>query len=213
MLVGSRQKLHNHDLNFTVDGRPLSCVSSFKYLGLHIDENLTWHDHASNVLWRVLSRVHCLYRLNPIPDDLLCRLYRVFVLPIMDYCDVVWMPSAMHFKRFERMHSKFSNLRSTACSSVTITLTERRCYHTTIQVYRSLNKIAPSYLHNTFNYAVDISGRAACNPHRLFVPRVRTTLAKSSFYFRGTKIWNSLNPTLYEVKRLASFKLLYKSFL
>jgi len=83
MLVGSRQKLRNHDLNVTapnvtapnvtenvtVDGRPLSRVSSFKYLRLYIDENLTWHNHTSNVLQRVLSRVRCLYRLNPIPES------------------------------------------------------------------------------------------------------------------------------------------------
>jgi len=116
----------------------------------------------------------------------------VFDLLIMDYCDVVWMPSsAMHFKQLGRIYSKFSNLRSTACSSVTITLTERQCYHTAIQVYRSLHKIAPSYLHDTFNYAVDITGRVARNAHCLFVSRVRTTLAKNSFYFCRTRVWNS----------------------
>jgi len=62
--------------------------------------------------------MHC-----SIPDDLLGRLYRMFVLLIMD---VIGMPSsAMHFKQLERIHLKFSNLRSTAYSSVTITLTEQ----------------------------------------------------------------------------------------
>jgi len=80
MLVGSRQKLQNHDLNITIDGRPISHVSSFKYLGLYIDENLTWKDHTNDtisVLQRVVSRIHCLYRLNPVPDSLLGKLYTV----------------------------------------------------------------------------------------------------------------------------------------
>ena len=99
MLVGSRQKLQNCDLKVTIDERPLSRVSSFKYLGLFIDESLTWREHTTSVLQRVLSRVHCLYRLNPIPKDLLGRLYSVFVLPVLDYCDVVWKPSSTaHFK-------------------------------------------------------------------------------------------------------------------
>ena len=72
---------------------------------------------------------------------------------------------------------------------------------------------APSYLHDSFHYAVDITSRAAQNAHRLFVPRVRTTMAKNSFYFSGTQIWNSLNPTLYTARKLANFKLLYKSLL
>ena len=62
-----------------------------------------------------------------------------------------------------------------------ITLAEWRHYHTVIQVYRSLHKISPSYLHNTFYYAVEITDRDARNEHRLFVPRVRTSLAKNGF--------------------------------
>jgi len=64
-----------------------------------------------------------------------------------------------------------------------------------------------------FHYAVEITGRDARNEHRLFAPRVRTSLAKNGFYFRGTKIWNSLNSTLYAAKKLTNFKFLYKSLL
>ena len=64
MLVGSRQKLQNRDLNVTVDGKPLSRVSSFKYLGLYIDENLNWHEHTKNVLQRILSRLHLSFKSN-----------------------------------------------------------------------------------------------------------------------------------------------------
>jgi len=77
-IYGSCQKLQNHDLNVTIDGRPLSRtrISSFncKYLGFYIDENLTWREHATSVLQRVISKIHCLYRLNPIPKDLLGKL-------------------------------------------------------------------------------------------------------------------------------------------
>ena len=41
LLIGSRQKLRNHDLCITVHGKQLSHVSSVRYLGLHIDENLS----------------------------------------------------------------------------------------------------------------------------------------------------------------------------
>jgi len=167
MLVGSCQKLQNHDLNITVDSWPISRISSFKYLGLYIDENLTWQDHTMSVLQKVLSRIHCLYRLNPVPDNLLDKLYCVFVLPIIDYCDVVWMPSfTLLFKRLERLHSKFSHSKSpTSRSSMAITLAEQRRYQTATQGYRSLHKISPSYLHNTFHYAVEITSHGDRNEH------------------------------------------------
>ena len=79
MLIGSRQKLRNHNLSISVDGKQLSCVSSvnYKYLGLHIDEILSWHQHTANVVQRVYSRIHCLNRLCPLPTDLLAKFYRV----------------------------------------------------------------------------------------------------------------------------------------
>ena len=96
MLVGSRQKLQNHDFNVTVDGKPLSHVSSFKYLGLYIDEYLTWREYTKSVLQRIY--LDYIYHLNPIPKDLLGKLYSIFVLPILDYCDIVWTPSSItHF--------------------------------------------------------------------------------------------------------------------
>ena len=110
MLIGSRQRLRNHDLCISVDGKQLSRLSSVKYLGLHIDENLSWHQHTANVVQRVYSRIHCLTCLHPLPIELLAKLYRVFVLPILDYCDVVWTPSSVqHFKCLERLHSRFSS--------------------------------------------------------------------------------------------------------
>jgi len=90
MLIGSHQKLRNYDLCITVDGKQLSRVSSVRYLGIHIDENLSWHQHTANVTQRVYSRIHCLNCLHPLPADLLAKLYRVFVLPILDYCDIVY---------------------------------------------------------------------------------------------------------------------------
>ena len=128
------------------------------------------------------------------------------------YCNVVWTPSSVqHFKHLERLHSKFNSPSSSTDLSVCVTLTERRQFHAAIQVYRVLHKLLPSYLNDTFHYAVDITSRIRWNPYRLFVPRVRTSLAKHSVYFWGTQIWNTLNPILYTTRKLKQFKSVYQS--
>ena len=77
MLIGSRQKVRDKDLCINADGKQLSRVSTVRYLGLHIDEFLTWNQHTANVLQRVYSRILCLYRLRPLPAELLSELYHV----------------------------------------------------------------------------------------------------------------------------------------
>ena len=46
MLIDSHQKLQIHDFHVSIDGRPLFRVSSTKYLGLYVDEHLTWHKYT-----------------------------------------------------------------------------------------------------------------------------------------------------------------------
>ena len=92
------------------------------------------------------------------------------------------------------------------------TLTERRRQpYKFIELYT--NFLLHIYMIYSFHYAVEITSRVGRNAHRLFVPRVRTAIAKSSFYFRGTQIWNSLDPTLYIARKLENFKVLYKTLL
>ena len=158
LLTDSCQRLRNYDLCINVGGKQLSHVSSVKYLGLHIDEKLSWYQHTANVVQRIYSRIHCLNHLRPLPIELLAKLYHVFVLPILDYCDVVWTPSSVqHFKRLERLRSRFNSPPSSINFSACLTLAERRRYHAAIQVYRVLHKLSPSYLNTIFHYAVDIT--------------------------------------------------------
>ena len=112
------------------------------------------------------GKVYSINRLNP-PPTVKKLLYQVFILPIFDYCDVVWAPTvAKQTRRLDRLHSNFS-----ADSAIfKYSLTERRKCHTILQLYKILHKIVPAYLHDMFMYSTSVTGREGRNPHRLFVP-------------------------------------------
>ena len=149
---------------------------------IYIDETLSWQQQTQKLYQRVQSRVHCLYRLRPLSDGLMGKLYRTFVLPILDYCDVVWSPSSVAYSRkLERLHSKFCSLIPDSRGSFHHTLTERRRFHTASVVYKILHQQLPSYLRDTFKYAVDVTFHAGRNVHRLFIPSVRTTYGKAAW--------------------------------
>ena len=165
----------------------------------------------SKMYQRVQSKLHCLYRLFPLPDGLMGKLYRTFVLPVLDYCDVVWSPSsAVYSRKFERFHSKFCSLSSDSHGSLRHTLAERRRFHTASVVYKILHQQSPSYLRETFRYAVDVTSRAGRNVHNLLLPRVRTTYGKAGLYYKGIQIWNALDSSLYAAATFNEFKHLYK---
>ena len=113
----------------------------------------------------------------------------------------------------ERIHSKVTStvqhLRDRLSSCFCYSLVERRKFHTLIQIFRILHKMAPSYLQGLFKYSSDVTGHPGRNLNRLYVPQVRTNYGRQSLYFRGSILWNNLSPSLYSAGSLADFKRSY----
>ena len=72
----------------------------------------------------------------PFTRTMMKLLYQTLVLPIIDYYDVMWVPTnAGHLKRQERFHSQFSSYNSTNSSVLNLTLTGHGRFHVAIQIY------------------------------------------------------------------------------
>ena len=137
-------------------------------------------------------------------------LYQVYILPILDFCDVVWLPSnSTTTCHLERLHS--SSLPSSDTFNLQFSLTKRCTFHIAVQVYKIVNKISPPYLHECFSFAVDVTGHPGRNVHRLFIPRVKTNYGKQSLAYRGAVIWYRLSiaSASHGAKTLKVFRTLY----
>ena len=77
----------------------------------------------------------------------------------------MWSPSnSAGTRHLERLHSKFtSSLPSSDNFNLQMSLTERRTFHTALQVFKIVNRISPPYLHGVFSFAVDVTGRSSRN--------------------------------------------------
>ena len=186
----------------------LKQVSVTKYLGVYFDQHLTWDCHVNYVLKRVRRKLYMINCLRPIAPKVLQLLNQAFVLPIFDYCDAIWSPSnARCICRLERIHSKFlSLLPSSNASDLNVTLAERQTYHRAIQVFKILNNFSPTYLQGLFSYTSNVTSHIGRNPHRLYVPGIRTNYGKRSLRYRETVIWNRLPAVLYDTTTVRQFK-------
>jgi Zn-finger domain-containing protein len=73
-------------------GKGLSMqVFKYKYLGVVMDDCLSWRDHVHHALMKASARVGMLRRLrNDISMHTANIVYKSYVLPTLDYCDTVW---------------------------------------------------------------------------------------------------------------------------
>ncbi|KAI4886572.1 hypothetical protein NFI96_000182 [Prochilodus magdalenae] len=75
--------------------------SSFKFLGVHLAQDLTWTTNTSHLVRKAQQRLHFLRRLRRVnlPQQLLCNFYRSTVESILTSCITVWYGSATSAER------------------------------------------------------------------------------------------------------------------
>ena len=80
------------NVSISVNDIPLSKTNSFKYLGVSIQQNLTWSEHIDNISKKVNQRLGLIPRIKHLlPFQARLTLYNGRVLPLFDYSNIVWI--------------------------------------------------------------------------------------------------------------------------
>ena len=90
MLFG-RKKIHNHNLQISIDGSAVEKVSSVKFLGVFIDDKLSWTVHTDHIAKKISMGLGIMNRVKRIlPLPVLLTLYHTMIFPYLSYCNIVW---------------------------------------------------------------------------------------------------------------------------
>ena len=84
-------QLEKTELNIILVGVSLNRVRSTKFLGLIIDENLTWKHHIDAISKTISRNTGMLTKLkHSIPENILYSLYCTLILPYINYGVLIW---------------------------------------------------------------------------------------------------------------------------
>ena len=87
--------------------QPLTRVQSSKSRGVVFDQRLVWKEHVDSLCKRVSSGLAALKQSGQyVPLDGLLTMYNAVIIPLFDYCDVVWS----NLKKPQRRDSKSSKV-------------------------------------------------------------------------------------------------------
>ena len=184
MLIGTRQRLNAHKITIVVDDKPIKQVCTKTYLGVKIDNHLSWEHHIDSLVAKARGKLHAIRRMMPLPKEVTSKLYRALVQPHLDYCDVAWSPkTCKQIDKLERVQKLAARLVTGAPKTARTaelysqlrwsTLEQRRKYHTATYVFKVLNKLSPPYLCNTIELSIHKTCRSLRNDHRIFIPFVK----------------------------------------
>ena len=202
--------------NVLIDNDVVVRVQSAKFLGLHIDENLSWRFHTNHVA-RILSKFSCiLYKVKSfLNDPSLLLVYKSLIFPNIIYCQSLWGFTRKTYinkvylaqKKIIRVignvsardhtmqifqENKLLTINSSSIYSCLLFLFKFMLYHNETRWF-------VPYVNTMYNTRFS-------NENNLCIPRIRTSHSKQSIMIAGPTHWNSLPIELKKSRDLSSFK-------
>ena len=92
MLIGSTQRLSAFSsVQLNIYGEVIDKVDNFKYLGMTLNANLSWHNHIYNVQSKVRQKLAILGRIRcHLPIYARKFFYNTMIKPHFDYASIIW---------------------------------------------------------------------------------------------------------------------------
>ena len=197
-------------------------VDSHTYLGLRFSNNLRWKHHindvATNARKKLNSMVPLKYKLDKKSLEIM---YTSFVLPTMEYANIVWGGSYdCDIMKLETIHIDANRLitGATARSNI-VSLYDEVNFQTVgtriqnsslIMMYKIVNELAPTYLLNLITKEDDDRRYNLRLKNPLKIPFCRLETFSRSFFPRTAKLWNDLSDRVRSVNSLYEFKQHFK---
>ena len=102
-------------------GRDASPSQGYKYLGVEIDQSLTWRDHVNKIAKKAFGGIGVLRRVRHlIPYHTLIAMFKSIVLQYFDYCSILLGSCG------EGMRNRLQTLQNRAARVVTSSSYDRR---------------------------------------------------------------------------------------
>ena len=91
MIFKAKNKKMNHDINIKIGNEIIKRISKTNFLGLIIDDDLSWKHHIIKVISKTSKLCGIMVRARQyFPIRTLRTVYNAMVYPYLSYCNVVW---------------------------------------------------------------------------------------------------------------------------
>ena len=160
---------------------------TYKYLGVELDETLTWHSHIDSIIKKVSGGLRALKRARIlVPHETLIMMYKALVQPYFDYCSSIWGGiGKCQSERLQKLqnraarivtHSDFNTRSFRLLDDLGWdTLEQRREKQVVVVLFKTINNLFPARLNKIFkNTSIVHSHNLRSSSHNLLVPRPLT---------------------------------------
>ena len=199
-------------------------VTSTKFLGLHIDEQLSWKVHINHLSKTLSKNTGVIYKLkSSFPQGILLLMYSTLILPYLNYGVLAWGNSLK--TQIEKLHLIQKRALRIICNVGFRTHTNPLFHsHRILKLEDIYNfqlgtlmhnlkaGVLPLALANLFKTNNQFHQYATRNASAYHLPKVRTTFTFNTLVCTGPRFWNSLDANIKQSVSLSVFKQKLKAY-
>ena len=227
VLFGSNQKTRKlQNVEIFLDNIKITRTETAKFLGVVIDENLTWKNHINYIENKIAKNVGIIKRVRYLlSEKTLNTLYNTLVLPYINYCNIIWannkptrlQPLLLLQKRCMRVitNSPYNSHSSPLFAKLNqLTITDINKVLIATFMFRYHSHCLPNIFVNYFCTNSSVHGHFTRSSKKLHISYARTDLMKLQLRTCDPKLWNSIDPAIINNSRnWHAFKNKYKKHL
>ena len=204
------------DAKYTIHGQVLHETNRAKYLGVTIDNTLSWNSHIDIMIKKANNTTAFLRRnLSSCPADVKSTCYKTLVRPQLEYAATVWDPwtqtDISKIEAVQRRAARFTLGDYRRTSSVSSMLHQlkwddlitRRQQSKVTMLYRVIHQLVAI---SSASYLQPTGVRTGGNEMRFLVPLTSVNSYKNSFFPSTIRLWNSLPSDITRMQSLEAFK-------
>ena len=208
-----------------VSDQKIEQVSNTKFIGVYLDEKLSWEKHILMIKSKVAKGLGILYKARKVfPIETLKTLYYSIIYPHLTYCIEVWgNASKTHLGFLFKMQKKVLRTMTSAgyrahtdpifAELQFLKLPDIYNFFVMTFVFKFVKGMLPKVFDSFFQRNSDISVRMTRNFHKLYLPKFRTTMYKNSIKYQGVKEWNNRIDLIDDKCSIHTFKMKIKRLL
>ena len=212
ILFGTCQRIINKTLNITHHHHTVSFATTYKYLGVHLDQTLSLCSHLEKTYKKASGRLYLLKRVRPyLTIEAALTIYTSMLVPLFTYCSILnGNPSRTYEKKIENMEDRayktiYKQKRDQRSKFRTVKelVKKRLC----LQVYKCLKG---NTCDNFKNYFEIMMNKTRNNNCIIRLEKVKLECCRKSFFFNGAREFNSLPINIRSAGSENQFLKLYK---
>lgn len=206
------------NINEKVDGENIDYVNEINYLGVIIDNKLSFTKYVDCIVKKVAKKINFFGRIS-VKLGLWAKIlvYKTIIAPHFDYCStVLFLVNEGDMYKLQKLQNRAMRV-ILRCSKYTktslmldalqwLSIKETVYFNTLIIIFKIVKNLLPSYLSRFIVYTYNVHNYGIRSAGNFRLDLNRKVCSQNSLFYKGLKLFNNMPSDARQVDKISGFR-------